>query len=209
MEIHSPKLQGGASESGAAVFKVDYFGTEACLAQSPQVSCRLSSCPLFGMRPDARSARCDTQCHVPSTEDCRTSPRRCNKFSVSCFQLYKQMAVLGGLDRVYEVGPVFRAENSHTNRRANPPASLHVSSATPSVAMTRELGRRHLCEFTGLDFEMSILEHYDEVMDVLELMLVSVFDVLKEKHLKQLQIVSAQYPFSPLRYRSDAWLTKL
>ncbi|CAM9692035.1 unnamed protein product, partial [Sphacelaria rigidula] len=53
-------------------------------------------------------------------------------------QLYKQMAAAcGGLGRVMEVGPVFRAEKSRTHR--------------------------HLCEFTGLDFEMVIKEHYYEV----------------------------------------------
>ena len=52
-------------------------------------------------------------------------------------QLYKQMAVMSGLGGVYEVGPVFRAENSNSPR--------------------------HLCEFTGLDFEMPIYEHYAEV----------------------------------------------
>ena len=36
-EIHSPKMIGGVSEGGANVFKVDYFGTEACMAQSPQL----------------------------------------------------------------------------------------------------------------------------------------------------------------------------
>ena len=35
-EIHSPKLIGGASEGGAAVFTLQYFGQDACLAQSPQ-----------------------------------------------------------------------------------------------------------------------------------------------------------------------------
>lgn len=35
MEIHSPKLIGGTSEGGSEVFKTDYFGKEACLAQSP------------------------------------------------------------------------------------------------------------------------------------------------------------------------------
>ena len=44
------------------------------------------------------------------------------------------------LCRVYEIGPVFRAEDSNTNR--------------------------HLCEFTGLDFEMAIIEHYYEAMAV-------------------------------------------
>jgi nondiscriminating aspartyl-tRNA synthetase len=35
-ELHTPKLMGAASESGAEVFRVDYFGSSAYLAQSPQ-----------------------------------------------------------------------------------------------------------------------------------------------------------------------------
>jgi lysyl-tRNA synthetase class II len=67
VEIHSPKLIGGASEGGANVFKLKYFEQPACLAQSPQ--------------------------------------------------FYKQMAsACGGFERVYEIGPVFRAEDSNTNR---------------------------------------------------------------------------------------------
>ena len=66
VEIHSPKLIAGESESGAGVFTTDYFGETACLAQSPQ--------------------------------------------------LYKQLAVAGDLGGVYEVGPVFRAENSNTRK---------------------------------------------------------------------------------------------
>lgn len=89
-EIHSPKLIGGSSEGGAEVFRLEYFGTPACLAQSPQ--------------------------------------------------LYKQMAICADLERVFEIGPVFRAENSQTHR--------------------------HLCEFTGLDFEMEIKEHYSEVRNL-------------------------------------------
>jgi len=45
-------------------------------------------------------------------------------------QLYKQMAIVADFERVFEIGPVFRAENSFTHR--------------------------HLCEFVGLDFEMQI-----------------------------------------------------
>lgn len=79
VEIHTPKLIGGASEGGSDVFTLDYFGQPACLAMSPQ--------------------------------------------------LHKQMtAACSGFERVFESGPVFRAENSNT--------------------------RRHLCEFTGLDLEM-------------------------------------------------------
>ena len=47
------------------------------------------------------------------------------------------MAIVGGCRRVFEVGPVFRAETSRTHR--------------------------HLCEFVGLDAEMEIKEHYFEV----------------------------------------------
>lgn len=53
-------------------------------------------------------------------------------------QLYKQMAISADLRRVFEIGPVFRAEQSKT--------------------------RRHLCEFTGLDIEMEIQEHYNETL---------------------------------------------
>lgn len=88
IEINSPKLISGESEGGSEVFRTDYFGTPACLAQSPQ--------------------------------------------------LYKQMAVSGDLNRVFEIGPVFRAEKSNT--------------------------RRHLCEFTGLDLEMAIDSHYTETL---------------------------------------------
>ncbi|MCJ1280322.1 hypothetical protein MMC21_008149 [Puttea exsequens] len=53
-------------------------------------------------------------------------------------QFYKQIAIAGGAGPVYLVGPVFRAENSNT--------------------------KRHLTEFTGLDFELPIHEHYHEVL---------------------------------------------
>ena len=66
VEIHTPKLVAGESESGVGVFTTDYFGTTACLAQSPQ--------------------------------------------------LYTQMAISSDILCVFEIGPVFRAENSHTRR---------------------------------------------------------------------------------------------
>jgi aspartyl-tRNA synthetase len=37
VEIQSPKIIGGASEGGSAVFTLKYFGEDACLAQSPQL----------------------------------------------------------------------------------------------------------------------------------------------------------------------------
>jgi len=49
--------------------------------------------------------------------------------------------IAAGLDKVFEIGPVFRAENSNT--------------------------RRHFCEFTGLDLEKAIAEHYEETLHVI------------------------------------------
>ncbi len=111
-EIQTPKLIAGESEGGSEVFRTDYFGQPACLAQSPQ--------------------------------------------------LYKQMAISADLDRVFEVGPVFRAENSHT--------------------------RRHLCEFTGLDMEMAITDHYDETLGVIHRMFRTIFNGLEERFPTELKV---------------------
>ncbi|KAG0564520.1 hypothetical protein M758_8G113600 [Ceratodon purpureus] len=124
VELHTPKLIAGASEGGSSVFKLEYKGQPACLAQSPQ--------------------------------------------------LHKQMAICADFGRVFEIGPVFRAEDSFTHR--------------------------HLCEFTGLDFEMEIKEHYFEVLDVLEKVFLTIFDGLNEKCAKQLKAINEQYPFEPLQY---------
>ncbi|KAF8389495.1 hypothetical protein HHK36_026190 [Tetracentron sinense] len=122
--IHTPKLIGGSSEGGSAVFKLDYKGQPACLAQSPQ--------------------------------------------------LHKQMAICGDFGRVFEIGPVFRAEDSYTHR--------------------------HLCEFTGLDVEMEIKEHYFEVIDIVDHLFVAMFDNLNENCKKELEAIRKQYPFEPLKY---------
>jgi aspartyl-tRNA synthetase len=124
IEIHTPKLIGGASEGGTNVFKLKYFEQDACLAQSPQ--------------------------------------------------LYKQMAIIGDMDRVFEIGPVFRAENSNTPR--------------------------HLCEFQGLDIEMAIKEHYFEVLDELHELFFFIFEGLNERFAFELNVVANQYPFEPLKF---------
>ena len=125
IEIHSPKLIGGASEGGADVFNFTYFNQPACLAQSPQ--------------------------------------------------LYKQMAAAcGGFDRVFEIGPVFRAEKSFT--------------------------ARHLCEFTGLDFEMTIYEHYYEALDLMGELFAYIFDGIYDRYQQELKTIAIQYPFEPLKY---------
>ena len=89
-------------------------------------------------------------------------------------QLYKQMALQGDLPRVFEVGPVFRAENSNTHR--------------------------HLTEFVGLDVEMRINEHYYEVLDLAESLFNYIFEHLAT-HTKELEDVRQQYPFEPLVWK--------
>ncbi|KAK9068727.1 hypothetical protein SSX86_012842 [Deinandra increscens subsp. villosa] len=89
-------------------------------------------------------------------------------------QLHKQMAICGDFGRVFVVGPVFRAEDSYTHR--------------------------HLCEFTGLDVEMEIKEHYSEVMDIVDRLFVGMFDKLNERCQKELEAIGKQYPFTPLKY---------
>ena len=76
-------------------------------------------------------------------------------------QIYKQMFVVGGFERVYEIGPVFRAEKSHTNR--------------------------HLTEFTGVDFEMGFIDDYDDVMDLIEEMFVGLMTDLTTEAVEELK----------------------
>lgn len=106
IEIHSPKIAAGAAESGAEVFKIDYFGQTACLSQSPQ--------------------------------------------------FYKQMAMASNFDKVFEIGPAFRAENSHTSY--------------------------HATEINMADVEMSWIDSYEDVMDFEEHWIKYALDKLKEKY---------------------------
>ncbi|MEV7966955.1 aspartate--tRNA(Asn) ligase [Sphaerisporangium sp. NPDC088356] len=90
VETSTPKIVASATESGANVFGIDYFGRPAFLAQSPQ--------------------------------------------------FFKQ-ALVGVFERVYEVGPVFRAEPHDT--------------------------ARHLAQYTSLDAELGFIGHHRDVMAVL------------------------------------------
>ena len=92
-------------------------------------------------------------------------------------QLYKQMAISSDLDKVFEIGPVFRAENSNT--------------------------RRHLCEFTGLDLEMAIKEHYNEALGVLHRMFRHIFDGLEKRYARELEVIRQQYPSEPVRFTEE------
>ena len=127
VEIHTPKLIAGESEGGSDVFRTDYFGSSACLAQSPQ--------------------------------------------------LYKQMAIASDLERVFEIGPVFRAEKSNT--------------------------RRHLCEFVGLDMEMAFNLHYNEVIGVLHEVFTNMFDGLETRYAVEMATVRAQYPSEKPRWTNE------
>ncbi|HEY4202587.1 MAG TPA: aspartate--tRNA(Asn) ligase [Devosiaceae bacterium] len=105
-EIHSPKLMGTFSESGAEVFAVRYFDTTAFLSQSPQ--------------------------------------------------FYKQMAVAGGMEKVFEIGPAFRAEPSFTPR--------------------------HETEFTSIDMEMAWIKDHHELMALEERWLADAIGAVAETH---------------------------
>ncbi|KAF2132729.1 aspartyl-tRNA synthetase-like protein [Dothidotthia symphoricarpi CBS 119687] len=122
IEIHTPKLQGGATESGASVFKIDYFGRGAFLAQSPQLA--------------------------------------------------KQMAISADFGKVYEIGAVFRAENSNTYR--------------------------HLTEYTGLDLEMAIDEHYHEVLRVLDRTFKAIFKGIYERFRPEIEVIKHHFPHEDL-----------
>jgi aspartyl-tRNA synthetase len=89
-------------------------------------------------------------------------------------QFYKQMAISADFERVYEIGPVFRAELSD--------------------------GPRHMTEFTGLDMEMAINEHYHEVLDVLGDLFVHIFKGIESRYPRELEAVRQQYPFRPFKY---------
>jgi nondiscriminating aspartyl-tRNA synthetase len=110
IEIHTPKTMGSASESGAELFKMDYFERTAYLAQSPQ--------------------------------------------------FYKQMAMAGGFGKVFEIGPVFRANPSFTSR--------------------------HDTEFTSVDVEISWIDSHEDVMAFEERWLAHVLSVVAERHGEQI-----------------------
>jgi len=111
-EIHTPKVVGTATEGGANVFRVDWFGRDAFLAQSPQ--------------------------------------------------LYKQTLV-GALERVYEVGPVFRAEPHETGR--------------------------HLAEYTSLDMEMGFIRDHREVMAVLKEVVFQMIEAVGQEPPEEVPVV--------------------
>ncbi|MEA2513073.1 MAG: nondiscriminating aspartyl-tRNA synthetase, partial [Thermomicrobiales bacterium] len=121
VEIQTPKIVASATEGGANVFAIDYFGRPAYLAQSPQ--------------------------------------------------FYKQILV-GVFERVFEVGPVFRAEPHDTPR--------------------------HLNEYVSLDVEMGFIRDHTTVMAVLTETLRGMVGALYEEAGDALALVGATPPDVPV-----------
>ena len=94
-------------------------------------------------------------------------------------QFYKQMALASGLERVFEVGPCFRAENSNTNR--------------------------HATEFTSFDVEFAYIDSYEDVMSLEEdLIIKALTDIKKEygdkiKELFNEEIIIPKKPFPKIK----------
>ncbi|MDO4305894.1 MAG: aspartate--tRNA(Asn) ligase [Eubacteriales bacterium] len=82
-------------------------------------------------------------------------------------QFYKQMMV-GVFDRVFETGPVFRAEKHNT--------------------------KRHLNEYTSLDFEMGYIDGFEEIMAMETGYLQYAMELLKKEYAKELSILKAELP---------------
>ena len=116
-EIHSPKIVAQNAEGGANLFRMEYFGRRAYLAQSPQ--------------------------------------------------FYKQ-AMVPVYERVFEIGPVFRAEKHNT--------------------------QRHLNEYTSMDFEMGFIESFEDVMQMETKVLRNIMDVLARDYAPQLRLLGVELP---------------
>lgn len=116
-EIHSPKIVATGTEGGAQLFKLNYFGREAFLAQSPQ--------------------------------------------------FYKQIMV-GALERVFEVAPVYRAEEHDTTR--------------------------HLNEYISMDVEMGFIESERDLTDLLNKLVRHMFEKVSQSCPEELSLFGAKVP---------------
>jgi nondiscriminating aspartyl-tRNA synthetase len=119
-EVQTPKIVASATEGGANVFTLDYFGRAAYLAQSPQ--------------------------------------------------FYKQIMV-GIFQRVFEVGPVFRAEPHDTSRHTN--------------------------EYVSLDVEFGFIEDHFTVMALLRDVVSGIFRELETEYEAELRLLAAELPAVP------------
>ena len=128
-QVFTPCIMGAASESGAEVFKIKYYDTEAFLRQDPQ--------------------------------------------------LHRQLAILGGIEKLYDLGPSWRAEKSHTTQ--------------------------HLCEHRVIAAEMAFLKDEQDTMRLEERLIVAAIkNVLvrckEEVDLLGIKLSVPKTPFPELRF---------
>lgn len=116
-EIRTPKINAQGAEGGANIFKLDYFGKQVFLAQSPQ--------------------------------------------------FYKQMLV-PVYERVFEVGPVFRAEHHDTSR--------------------------HLNEYVSMDFEMGFIDSFYDIMNMETGALKYIMALLKKDYADEIALLNVNLP---------------
>jgi len=125
LQVHTPKITISSPEGGTEVFKVNYFGKDAYLVQSPQ--------------------------------------------------LYKQILMATGMDRVYEIAWYFRAEEHDTTR--------------------------HLNESTAIDIEMAFIESEEDVMQLCEKMVQYSFKKIVEEREEELKILNAEINIPSLPFK--------
>ena len=116
-EIRTPKINFAGAEGGANIFKLDYFGKQVFLAQSPQ--------------------------------------------------FYKQTMV-SVFERVFEIGPVFRAEHHDTSR--------------------------HLNEYISMDFEMGFIDSFTDIMNMETGALKYIMELLRTEYAKEVALLGAKIP---------------
>jgi aspartyl-tRNA synthetase, archaeal type len=135
LEVFTPKIIASATEGGAALFPVIYFGKEAFLAQSPQ--------------------------------------------------LYKEL-LAGSIERVFEVAPAWRAEESDTPF--------------------------HLSEFVSMDVEAAFFD-YNDIMDLLEDLIKGMIDGVQRECsdcLKELnyELPKFEFPIPKITYKDSIEILK-
>ncbi len=102
-------------------------------------------------------------------------------------QFYKQMMMAGGFEKVFEIGPVFRAEPHHDSR--------------------------HLCEYTSIDIEMSFIKSYEDVMETMENMMTAIFGDAEKTNQRDLKtfgvkLETPKIPFPRITMKEAAEILK-
>jgi aspartyl-tRNA synthetase len=128
-EIHTSNIIAASSEGGSDTYKVDWFGKECFLSQSPQ--------------------------------------------------LYKQMMMASGFDRVFEIARYFRAEKHNTTR--------------------------HLNESTALDLELAWIESEEDVMQVVEGLLHAIWKAIAESCADDVATLGADVSVPQVPFRRVAY----